>query len=156
PFLKIKIWAQGGSISFAMIPVFIVAFRWGLKGGLLTGLLYGLLQIPFGAFILTSLQALIEYVFAFTAFGFAGIFANQVSAAVRNAQAKQTLFYVSIGIFIGASLRFVGHFIAGVVFFKRFMPEGWSNIWIYSLVYNASYIVPSFVISSVALYFLFT
>src|SRR5690625_1744968 len=119
PFLSFKIWAQGGSISFAMIPVFIVAFRWGLKGGLLTGLLYGLLQIPFGAFILTPLQALIEYVFAFTALGFAGLFAHQVATSVRNNQTKQTLLYVSLGIFIGASLRFIGHFTAGVVFFKK-------------------------------------
>src|SRR5699024_10474383 len=73
PFLSFKIWGQGGSISFAMIPVFIVAFRWGLKGGLLTGFLYGALQIPFGAWIMTPLQGFIEYGLAFTVLGFAGI-----------------------------------------------------------------------------------
>ena len=31
--LSLKIWPQGGSISIAMIPIFIMAFRWGIKGG---------------------------------------------------------------------------------------------------------------------------
>lgn len=34
PGLQFTIWPQGGSVSFAMIPVFIIAFRWGLKAGL--------------------------------------------------------------------------------------------------------------------------
>lgn len=29
--LSIKISATGGSISFAMIPIFIIAYRWGFK-----------------------------------------------------------------------------------------------------------------------------
>src|SRR5699024_12263489 len=45
PFLKFKIWPMGGSISFAMIPVFILAFRWVLKGGLLSGFFWCSFQI---------------------------------------------------------------------------------------------------------------
>lgn len=37
-----KLWPQGGSVSFAMIPIFIVAFRWGLKGGLYQGFFGGI------------------------------------------------------------------------------------------------------------------
>jgi len=85
PFLKFKIWPAGGSISFAMIPVFIVAFRWGIKGGLLSGFLWGMLQIAVGdAYILNFFQGLIEYGFAFTVLGFAGLFAPQVQQAVKN------------------------------------------------------------------------
>src|SRR5690625_7842515 len=67
PFLKFKIWPAGGSISLAMIPVFIIAFRWGIKGGLLSGFLWGILQIAIGdAYILNFWQGLIEYGLAFT------------------------------------------------------------------------------------------
>ena len=31
------IFPSGGSISIAMVPIFIIAFRWGLKGGLTVG-----------------------------------------------------------------------------------------------------------------------
>ncbi len=155
PFLKFQIWAQGGSISFAMIPVFIVAFRWGLKGGLLTGFLYGALQIPLGgAYILTPLQAFIEYGLAFTALGLAGIFSKQIQQAVKQGKTKTYFTYIMSGIFIGTSLRFLGHVIAGVIFFSEYAPEG-QPAWLYSVIYNSSYMVPSFILCTVAIFFLF-
>src|SRR5699024_12048874 len=73
--LSFKIWAQGGSISFAMIPVFLVAFRWGIKGGFLSGFLWGVLQLATGtAFILTPFQDLFVFFFAFPLFGSVGLF----------------------------------------------------------------------------------
>src|SRR5699024_4031545 len=84
PFLKFKIWPMGGSISFAMIPVFILAFRWGLKGGLLSGFLRGILQIATGnAYILNFWQELIEYALPFTVIGFASIIANTLQQAIN-------------------------------------------------------------------------
>ncbi|WP_368654625.1 energy-coupled thiamine transporter ThiT [Ornithinibacillus sp. 4-3] len=155
PFLSFKIWGQGGSISFAMIPVFIIAFRWGLKGGLLSGFLFGILQIPFGAWILTPLQGFIEYGLAFTVIGFAGVFAKQIQQAVKDGRAGKYFTYILLGVLLGTTLRFIGHFIAGVVFFERFMPENFTNIWFYSFVYNFSYLFPCFIICSVAVFFLF-
>lgn len=38
---SIKLWPNGGSISIAMIPILLMGFRYGLKGGLLTGFLVG-------------------------------------------------------------------------------------------------------------------
>jgi len=43
--LSISLWPQGGSVSIAMVPVFLMAYRWGVKGGVITGLLLGMLQI---------------------------------------------------------------------------------------------------------------
>src|SRR5690625_7322397 len=68
PFLKFLLWPNGGSVSFAMVPVFMVAFRWGLGGGLISVLLFGLLQLVFGATILQLYQAFIDFFFAFTIF----------------------------------------------------------------------------------------
>ncbi len=154
PFLQFKIWAQGGSISFAMIPIFIVAFRWGIKGGLLSGFLWGILQVAVGAaYILYPLQGLIDYGFAFTALGVAGIFAKPIQEAVRKGDAKSYLSYITLGVFIGSALRFIAHYTAGVVFFKSAI-EG-QPVWLYSFVYNISYMFPAFVLSTICVGFLF-
>lgn len=152
--LSFKIWAQGGSVSFAMIPVFIVAFRWGLKGGLLSGFLWGMLQIATGnAYILTPLQGFIDYALAFTVIGFAGVFAKQVQEAVKEGKVKTYLTYITAGVFLGSILRFFAHYVAGIVFFGSAV-EG-QPAWLYSLIYNASYMFPSFVLSTVLVFFLF-
>ncbi|WP_249869964.1 energy-coupled thiamine transporter ThiT [Oceanobacillus saliphilus] len=152
--LSFKIWAQGGSISFAMIPIFIVAFRWGLKGGLLSGFLWGLLQVATGtAYILTPLQGFIDYAVAFTVIGCAGIFAKQIQQAVKAGETNKYLTYITLGVFVGSTLRFFAHYIAGIVFFGSAV-EG-QPAWLYSLLYNGSYMLPSFILCTVAVFFLF-
>ncbi len=155
PFLKFKIWPAGGSISLAMIPVFIVAFRWGIKGGLLSGFLWGILQIAVGdAYILYFWQGVIEYGLAFTVLGFAGLFASKVQAAVRDRDKKTALTYLVTGIIFGGSLRFLAHFLAGAIFFGEFAPEG-QNVWVYSFVYNFSYMFPALIICTIVVFYLF-
>lgn len=155
PFLKFKLWAQGGSISFAMIPVFIVAFRWGLKGGLLSGLLWGILQIATGdAYILNFWQGLIDYGFAFTLLGLAGIVSKQVHEAVKENQVSKIIQYVVIGVLIGGFGRFISHFLAGAIFFADAAPEG-QAAWLYSLIYNMSYMIPALIIAMIVIGFLF-
>lgn len=154
PFLSFKIWAQGGSISLAMIPIFIVAFRWGIKGGLLSGFLWGVLQIAVGqAWIMHWLQGAIDYLVAFTVLGFAGIFANKIKEAIKDGNKKTYFSYILIGVILGSLLRFLAHFVAGIVFFESAIDG--MNIWLYSFLYNISYIVPSIIICTIGIYFLF-
>lgn len=108
-----KLWPQGGSVSFAMIPIFIVAFRWGLKGGLLSGFLWGVLQVATGtAFIMHPVQGIIEYGLAFTVVGLAGIVSKQVVESIKGKQMKKAFSYILIGVFLGSAARFVCHYIA--------------------------------------------
>ncbi|BAC13327.1 hypothetical conserved protein [Oceanobacillus iheyensis HTE831] len=152
--LQIKIWPQGGSIDFAMIPIFIVAFRWGLKGGLISGFLWGMLQIAIGtAYVLVPLQGFIDYAIAFTGIGLAGVVAKSVQKNVRENKVKSYLSLITLGVFIGSFARFIAHYIAGIVFFESAV-EG-QPVWLYSLLYNGSYMLPSFVLSAVAVFFLF-
>ncbi|MDQ1147224.1 energy-coupled thiamine transporter ThiT [Bacillus sp. SORGH_AS 510] len=75
--LSFKIWPQGGSISIAMVPVFLMAYRWGGKGGVLTGFLLGLLQFILGySQIYTILQGIIDYFIAFTVVRLCGCFCS--------------------------------------------------------------------------------
>ncbi|HLR64655.1 MAG TPA: energy-coupled thiamine transporter ThiT [Pseudogracilibacillus sp.] len=154
PFLNFKIWPAGGSISLAMIPVFILAFRWGLKAGLTSGFLWGMLQIAVGnAYILHFLQGAIEYGLAFTVLGFAGVFSKQIQQAVKEKNTRQTFTYITYGVLLGASLRFLCHFVAGFVFFAS--SAEFEPAWLYSLVYNISYMLPAAIISLFAIFFLF-
>ncbi|WP_164669241.1 energy-coupled thiamine transporter ThiT [Virgibacillus doumboii] len=154
PFLSFKIWAFGGSISLAMIPVFIVAFRWGIKGGLLAGFLWGMLQMAIGPnYILHPIQGILDYPAAFTVLGFAGVFANRIQTAVKSGDKSKYLMYIMFGVLLGSMLRFISHYFAGVFFFESAI-EG-VNVWVYSLLYNVSYIIPSFIICTIAVFLLF-
>lgn len=154
PFLSFKIWAQGGSISFSMIPVFLVAFRWGLKGGLLSGFLFGVFQVILGtAYILTPVQGILDYGVAFTVLGFAGIFSSKVQHSLKEKNTSSFVYAVMSGVLLGCVLRFLAHFYAGIAFFESAI-EGMS-VWVYSLVYNGSYMLPSFIVNVLVIGFLF-
>ncbi len=129
------VWVFGGSISLGVIPIFIISFRRGLKAGLFTGLIVGTIQILIGdAYIVHPIQFLLDYVFAYTAIGLAGI-VGQNSSEIK----------IITGILLGMSARFLMHFISGIVFFSEFAEE--QPVIVYSLVYNLTYLLPTLIIS---------
>ncbi|UAC48941.1 energy-coupled thiamine transporter ThiT [Bacillus aquiflavi] len=148
-FIFSRIWPQGGSVSIAMVPIFLMAFRWGIKGGMLTGLLLGLLQVVLGwSHIYTPVQGFIDYFVAFTVVGAAGIFASQVKNALNNQKRVKWIVFVTMGTFIGSALRFLAHFFTGIVFFGAYAPKG-QPVALYSLIYNGTYMLPSFILSAI-------
>ncbi|WP_307856598.1 energy-coupled thiamine transporter ThiT [Bacillus hominis] len=153
--LSIKL-PTGGSISFAMIPIFIIAYRWGFKRAFLGGLIWGLLQIVVGdAYILTPIQAFVEYFIAFAFIGFAGLFYKQIQQTLINGERKKTISYIILATFIGSLARYFCHFIAGIIFFGQYAPKGQSAV-LYSLIVNGSTMIGSFILCTVLLIFLFT
>lgn len=174
--LSIKL-PTGGSISFAMIPIFIIAYRWGFKSAFLGGLVWGLLQIVVGdAYILTPVQAFIEYFIAFAFIGFAGLFYRPIQKALltsnensleqsnlgsrkdkpssKQNQGKKVLVYIILATFIGSFARYFCHFIAGIIFWGQYAPKGQSAV-LYSLIVNGSTMLGSFILCTVLLIFLF-
>lgn len=109
----------GGSISLgSMIPIIIISFVYGPSIGLFTGFLFGLFKLILDPYILNPIQVLFDYPLPFMAVGVAGFFKNKY-----------------LGASVGMLLRFISHFISGVVFFGSYAPEGISPI-IYSLSVN--------------------
>ena len=56
----LKLWEMpwGGSVTLAMIPLFVYAVRWGLGPGLLAGFVFGVLQFTFdGGFAIGASSA---------------------------------------------------------------------------------------------------
>lgn len=130
----------GGSISPAMLPIFIIAYRRGVKNAMIAGLAFGILQSLVAAgmgnfWFLSIPQYLLDYIVPFILLGFAGIF--------KDALTKRSSFIY--GIALGSFLRYLSHGFAGVVFWKDYAPEG-MNYWFYSFIaYNLPYMAASFV-----------
>ena len=152
--ISFKMWAQGGSISFVMVPIILMAIRWGLTAGLATGLLIGIMQMMFGAYIVHWLQAILDYGLAFTVVGLAAVIRKPLLQATQSLHKTKMTLYVIIGTLLGGALRFVCHLLAGVVFFKEFAGD--DNVWIYSILYNGSYMLPATIITAIIAVLLFT
>ena len=149
-FLPLFTAPQGGSVSLSMIPVFLIAFRWGLKEGLITGLLLAALQIVTKLYFVHPIQVFLDYILAFTSLGLAGLVYKQIKNSLANGNKRSAAAYIILGTFIGSLARFICHFIAGIVFYGSYAPKG-TPVSLYSLVYNAWYMVPSYIISAVVL-----
>src|SRR5699024_8018250 len=81
----------------------------------------GILQIVLGdAWILTPLQAFIEYFIAFAFVGFAGLFMNQIKRNLLENNKAKANFYIIIAVILGSAARYFLHFIVGVVCFSDF------------------------------------
>lgn len=136
-YVKIYESPYGGSVTLgSMIPVIIFAIRWGSKPGILVGMVYGFLQFALGTkFSYHPLGIFLDYIFAFGCLGFAGLF-------------RKNIFSIVGSVAIAITGRFLFHFLSGIILWYSYAPEG-MNIYLYSLVYNAGYLLPELVISSV-------
>jgi thiamine transporter len=128
---------QGGSVTAAsMVPLLWFSFRRGLRSGLEACTIYGLIHMALpGSYIVTPLQALIDYPIAFGALGLAGAFEK----------------HPLVGVGIGITGRFLAHFASGVVFFAEYAPLGTSPV-MYSIIYNGSFLFVEFLVSAILMY----
>lgn len=139
------------SISFAMVPIFIVAFRWGTKVALASGFLWGLLQVAVGdVWFLTPVQFAIEYFIAFAFVGFAGLFYQTIQTHLKSGNKKSLLLWIVIATFVGSIARYFWHFVAGFIFWGEYAPEGMSPV-LFSLVANGSTMLGAAVLCSIVL-----
>jgi thiamine transporter len=108
-----------------------------VKYGVFAGFIYGLIHafLP-GAFIIHPLQGLLDYPLAFAALGLAGISANRNSIP---------------GVMIGIVGRFLCSFLSGIIFFSTTISV--DSAWA-SAVYNGTYLIPEFIITTIVIFFL--
>ncbi len=143
----------GGSITMAsMLPVVLLAYRHGLGWGLMSGLAYGVIQQLMGLNTLswvTTWQSilavvLLDYVVAFAGTGLGGVFRKKV---------KNQALALTFGVLIACVLRYACHVISGcTVWAGLSIPT--SAALIYSLGYNATYMIPETIVTMVAAYYL--
>jgi len=154
--IKLYDMPQGGSITPAsLLPIFLCALAFGPVWGIGIGAVYGLLQFIISPFAAHWASIILDYPLAFALIGLAGLFAAKHSerTAERNVLRRiglVPLWRVIVAIVIGISGRFLSSFLSGMIFYGIYAPEGQSAA-IYSLVYNASYILPDMVIIFIVL-----
>lgn len=143
---------QGGSVSLVMIPIILIAFRRGVAAGVLTGILVGLLQIVSGfisvaplSFGFVVMQVLLDYLLAYGVVGLAGVMRTKYLQHAHTKQTGKMLAAIVAGVLIASVLRYLVHVITGILFFGMF-AEG--NVVIYSAIYNATYMIPVFLLAA--------
>lgn len=128
----------GGSITFfRMFFICFIGYLYGPKVGIVTGIAYGLLDMVISPYIVHPIQLLLDYPLAFGSLGLAGFFANKKGGLIK-------------GYILGVFGRYICHLLSGIIFFYMFAPEG-SNVVLYSIGYNATYILPEMVATLVIL-----
>jgi thiamine transporter len=126
------VFPEGGSVTLAsMVPIIWLALRRGPKIGLFAGVVYGLVQLAVMPQIYFLPQVLLDYPLAFGCLGLAGFFQKRWALA---------------GVAVAITGRFIMHLISGALFFASYAPAG-MNPWVYSAIYNGSYMLPELVIS---------
>ncbi len=147
-------WAYGGSISLSAIPIIYLSYRRGWRWGISAGFVYASVQMllgltlpPANTFWAVALCILLDYVIAFTALGLASLFSAPFQRSGK--PAMRITGYITGA--VGASfLRFICSFASGVILWDSYTPEGMS-VWVYSLVYNGSYMLGNAAIAAVVL-----
>lgn len=136
----------GGSVTLlSMLPLVLMSYRHGAKWGLFTAFVHGVLQLLLGLENLTYCATigsqigciLLDYLLAFTALGLASTFAKPFSHRVLG---------LAVGTFGVCFLRFVCSFLSGWLLWGSYKDSyAWAEdlpVWLYSLIYNGSYMLP--------------
>jgi thiamine transporter ThiT len=141
--LPFRIWAQGGSIHIAHLPIVLYSIRNVKKeSGLLLGILVGvaarsmvMLWAPSGVF--HPLSAVLDFILVGAIFGCVGVI-------------NKTKFsnYAQLSIIFFGLIALFSHIVSGVVIFHVFMPDvflgiAMNNFWVYSTLYNATHMIPN-------------
>lgn len=140
-FIPLYRMPQGGDVSLTMIPLLLIAFRRGPVSGIAAGAVYGLISMAINGVIYHPMSILLDYVLAFGVLGIAGFF-------------KKNLTGIICGTIAGVGGRFLSSYLSGAVLFASYAPEGQSP-WIYSLIYQATYLIPELIICLAVLFLLF-
>ncbi|MSS70841.1 MAG: energy-coupled thiamine transporter ThiT [Candidatus Latescibacteria bacterium] len=123
--VKVYTLPQGGSVTVTTLPILFLALWRGPGTGATAGMVLGLLKLVLGPIVVHPVQILLDYPVPFALLGVAGFFPR----------------YPAMGVLAGSLCRGASHVLSGVVFFASYAPPG-VNVWKYSLVYNASYVLP--------------
>ena len=147
----------GGSVTLlSMLPLSLYSIKYGVPSGIRISFIFAIIQ-----FMLSSGEVfawglsktmlvgciVLDYIMAYTVIGFAGF--------LRKKGAAGWIF----GTVTALLLRFMCHFTSGVVIFQSAgnLWDGFSteNVYLYSIVYNASYMLPEIIFTCIGAFAFF-
>lgn len=147
----VKVWEMplGGSITLlSMLPICLVSITYGIKWGFACSFVYSLGQlalsiaevVSWGLTPLSLAGAIaLDYIVPFTLLGLSGIFR------------KQGIWGAISGISLSLILRFICHFISGIIIFDIWCE--WENVPLYSFCYNGTFMLPELILTVLGTFF---
>lgn len=144
---------NGGSVTIgSMVPIMLISFKYSFGWSLLAALAYSLIQMMTGFYAppvatlgFYILMVLLDYVVAFGVLGLAG----PIYRGLNKGLAPRLRLMIAAVLCI--AMRFVCHFLSGIIIWAAYAPEG-QPLWLYSLLYNGSYMLGEGLISGLILY----
>ena len=141
-YIKLFDLPQGGAVTAAsLLPIVAFAYSYGLAPGLVVGVAYGLLQMIQDPWIVTPVQAILDYPLAFACIALAAV-----------ARKLPDSWGWLAGMALAAVGRFVCHTFTGVVFFAEYAEGTGLSPFVYSVSYN-SFVFVDMAICAVAMAF---
>lgn len=126
-YIKLFDLPQGGAVTAAsLLPIVAFAYSYGLAPGLVVGVAYGLLQMIQDPWIVTPVQAILDYPLAFACIALAAV-----------ARRLPDSWGWLAGMALAAVGRFVCHTFTGVVFFAEYAEGTGLSPFVYSVSYNS-------------------
>ena len=143
-FLKLDLGPEGGSVNLVFIPLMVYALRRGTAWGLGAGLVFGVIKAIIGGGISYGWQSLLlDYAVAYALVGLAGLLPQK--------PVFSTIF--------GAAGCLASFVLSGVLIWGQYMPDSFygmtmTSVWVYSLLYNGSFVLCNEIVAAVVIYFL--
>ena len=145
---------NGGSVTIgSMIPIILLSIKYPLRWSLTAAFAYSLIQMLSGFFappveniLYYTIMILLDYIIAFCVLCLSGPIYRKISSRMS---ARFSIITAAIICFI---LRFISHFLSGIIIWGYYASEG-QPVWLYSLLYNGSYMICECLISGTILYF---
>lgn len=131
---------MGGEVTLlSMLPIILISLKYGVKKSLPVAFLNSLIQlfmgISGGVFtycitpVAVTVCVLFDYIVPYSVLALSGMFSKNRKGAV-----------VIFGIVLALFLRFMCHYITGVVIWKQWAEN--MSPYLYSLIYNGQYMLP--------------
>lgn len=165
---------QGGGITImSMLPMILVAYRYGMLWGLGSSFIYSVIQIFLGFGTVTAffmpgddqqvwwkavLIVFMDYILAYTAMCLGGLFRKSANPSVA----------LCLGAVVALSARYLVHIISGAVFFGAWAEWWFTDVMagdfgasvletysgfglaaFYSVLYNGLYMIPEIILTSI-------
>ena len=165
---------QGGGITImSMLPIILIAYRYGVKWGLVSSIVFSVIQMLCGFNTVSSffmpgdnqqiwwkaiLICLIDYVIAYSVLCLGGLFRKRASAPVA----------LTLGTIVAVSARYLAHIISGAIFFGSYAEWFFTDVMggdfgagmlsqysgaglaiLYSVIYNGLYMIPEIIITAI-------
>lgn len=143
--LKLFEMPMGGSVTPAAIfPIVVYAVSFGPGWGFAAAVVYSILQVISGLeWFVTPFQMVLDYVLGYTTLGIIGFaampkgerlkFSNPIKRFVNGSIIRTVIFTV-----ISYVVRWFCSVLSGVIFYAEYAGD--MNPWIYSMVYNGSFL----------------